>query len=407
MSGLRTVEEQLETVLAQVRALPTEVRPLAEATGFTLAAAGRAANPVPAFDNSAMDGFAVRFADVATASATGPVTLRVVADVPAGSGADPRLEPGTAARIMTGAPVPTDADTVVPFEETAGGLADSLETAVVLQAPRAEGAHVRTAGFDAAAGATVLEPGVLLGARQLSALASVGLAAVEVARRPRVAVVSTGSELVAPGEPLSRGQIPESNGILLAGLAAEAGAEILFREVVDDEGNGPAEAAARAAALGADAVIFSGGVSAGAYEAVRQSLGDAMDFVKVAMQPGKPQGFGVTAEGMLLFGLPGNPVSAAVSFEAFVRPALLRMQGRTGIHRPLRALPAGTAWRTPPGRRQSLPAVIDADGRVQPATRGGSGSHLSVGLGAATAYAIVPAETDEVSVGDPVLVMEL
>lgn len=404
---LRTVEDQLETVLGRVRALPVEVRSLADAAGFTLAGAARAANHVPAFDNAAMDGFAVRFAEVATATHTPPVTLRVIADVPAGSSVDPHLEPGTAVRIMTGAPMPTNADTVVPFEETGGGLADSLATAVIVQAPRAEGTHVRAAGFDAAAGATVLEPGVLLGARQLSALASVGVGTVEVARRPRVAIASTGSELVSAGESLSRGKIPDSNGILLAELAAEAGAEILFCEIVDDEGDGPIEAVVRAAGLRADAVIFSGGVSAGAYEPVRQSLGDVMDFVKVAMKPGKPQGFGATPEGMLLFGLPGNPVSAAVSFEAFVRPALLRMQGRASIHRPLRTVPAGASWRTTPGRRQYLPVVIDAEARVVPVTHGSSGSHLSVSLGIATAYAVIPTETVEVAVGDLVQVMEL
>ncbi|WP_295012971.1 gephyrin-like molybdotransferase Glp [uncultured Microbacterium sp.] len=404
--GYRTVEEQVARVLAAVRPRDPETVPLADAAGRVLAADARARNAVPVFDNSAMDGFAVRYADVATATPGAPVTLRVAGDLPAGSPADPPLDPGTAIRIMTGAAIPTQADAVVPFEDTAGGLADSMRTAVVLRAPASPGTNVRRAGADAAVGAVVQEAGTLLGARQLSALASVGIAEVVVARRPRVVVAATGSELVPPGTPLERGQIPESNSILLAALATEAGAEVVLRTVVGDEGDGPAEVVALAAARGADVVIFSGGVSAGAYEPVRQSLAGAMEFGPVAMQPGKPQGFGATAEGMLLFGLPGNPVSSAVSFEVFVRPALLRLLGRPE-QRILRRLPAGAAWRTPPGRRQYLPAVVDADGRVVPAARGGSGSHLSVGLGGATAYAIVPADVDEVREGDVLDVLEL
>ncbi|MEJ6553711.1 molybdopterin molybdotransferase MoeA [Microbacterium esteraromaticum] len=407
---MRTVEQQLEIVLAEVRQRAPVAVALDDARGLTLASDARAVSAVPAFDNSAMDGFAVRWADVEGASLEHPVTLRVVADIPAGSAADPGLAAGEAARIMTGSPVPADADAIVPFEDTAGGLGDSLDTAIVRRAPKAPGAHIRRAGVDTMAGAVVLSAGALLGPRQLSALASAGISRVEVAPRPRIAIVSTGSELVAPGTPLQRGQIPESNGILLAGLAAEAGADVVLRRVVDDEGDGPAEAVAEARRLDADIIVFSGGVSAGAYEVVKQSLGDAMEFTKIAMQPGKPQGFGAM-DGMLLFGLPGNPVSAAVSFEVFVRPALLHMQGRDGIHRHGLRLPAAVEWRTPPGRRQYLPAVVDrsdpAHPTVRPATAGGSGSHLSVGLGAAEAYAIIPAEVEQVSAGDLIDVMEL
>lgn len=407
MSGLRTVEEHLVRVLAAAAVLPSIEVELAAARGLTLAEPVLARNPVPVFDNSAMDGFAVRFGEVASATELQPVPLRVVADVPAGSGDDPALPPGTAARIMTGAPLPSAADAVVPFEDTAGGLADSLGEITVLRAPRTVGAHVRRAGEDIAAGAVALPAGSVLGARQLAALASVGTARVSVTARPRVAVFSTGAELVAAGRPLHRGQIPESNGLLLAALAEEAGADVVLRDVLGDEGDGPRAAVARAEELGVDVVIFSGGVSAGAYEPVRQSLGGTMEFARIAMQPGKPQGFGVTDRGTLLFGLPGNPVSAAVSFEVFVRPALRRLQGRRDLHRPLRRLPAGASWRTPPGRRQYLPAVLAEGGVVLPAARGGSGSHLAVGLAAATAYAIVPAETVEVAAGDLIDVMEL
>ncbi len=407
MSGLRTVEEHLADVLAAAEPLEAERVALAGAHGRTLREPVRAAVDIPVFDNSAMDGFAVRFADVAVA----PATLRVVADLPAGTDADPSLARGETARIMTGSAVPTDADAIVPFEDTAGGLADSLGSISVLSAPRAVGAHIRRAGEDARAGDEVLSAGELLGPLQLAAAAAAGVAEVVVARRPRVAVISTGSELVEPGSPLRRGQIPESNSVLLASLAVEAGAEVVRRASVPDEGDALdallAEVTDPRSPDRADVVVFSGGVSAGAYEVVKTTLAETMAFSKVAMQPGKPQGFGRLEAGALLFGLPGNPVSAAVSFEVFVRPALLRLQGRRVIDRPVIALPAGAGWRTPPARRQYLPVTIDrsdpAAWRAVPATSGGS--HLAGGLGRAEAYAVVPAEVDAVAAGDVVDVM--
>ncbi|QKJ18687.1 molybdopterin molybdotransferase MoeA [Microbacterium hominis] len=406
-AALRSVEEHLARVLAAARRVETVETSMDAAHGRTLAEPVRAHVDIPVFDNSAMDGFAVRFADVAHARPDAPVHLTVVADLPAGTALDPALSPGQAARIMTGSPVPADADAIVPFEDTAGGLADSLGEIAVLAAPRGIGAHIRRAGEDARVGAELLPAGIRLGALQLSAAAAAGVDRVRVARPPRVAVVSTGSELVPPGEPLSRGQIPESNSRLLAELCAEAGAEVVLRMTVSDDGDGPARAVAEARALRADAVVFSGGVSAGAYEVVKTALADAMEFSKIAMQPGKPQGFGVLDDGTLLFGLPGNPVSAAVSFEVFVRPALLTMQGRSTTGRPLLRLAAATGWRTPPERRQYLPLVLDrsdpAHWRAVPATAGGS--HLPGGLGRAEAYAIVPAEIDAVRTGDVVDVM--
>jgi molybdopterin molybdotransferase len=335
--------------------------------------------------------------------------VRVVADLPAGTPLDPPLSAGEAARIMTGSPVPTAADAIVPFEHTAGGLADSLGEVSVLRGPAAPGVHIRRRGEDARAGDELLPAGVLLGPLQLAAAAAAGVVDVAVSRAPRVVVVSTGSELVPAGAPLERGQIPESNSELLAGLTAEAGADVVARLTVPDDGDGPLHAVREASRLGADAVVFTGGVSAGAYEPVKRTLGATMEFVGVRMQPGKPQGFGVTDDGVLLFGLPGNPVSAAVSFEVFVRPALLALQGRASHARPTLQLEAASSWRTPPGRRQYLPAVVDrtdpARWTVAPATGGGSGSHLAGGLGRAEAYAVVRAEVEAVAAGDLVDVM--
>lgn len=407
MSAMRAVEEHLATVLAAVTPLDAETVPIADAHGRVLREPVLAANDIPAFDNSAMDGFAVRFADVIAASDASPVVLDVVADLPAGTAADPALAAGQAARIMTGSAVPADADAIVPFEDTVGGLADSLGTATVVAAPAAVGAFVRRGGQDARRGDEVLATGTWMGPLQASAAAAAGVAEVVVSRTPRIAIVSTGSELVEPGASLRRGQIPDSNGILLAALATEAGATVVHRAAIDDEGS--SLRALLPDLAGVDAIVFSGGVSAGAYEVVRTELADAMTFVRVAMQPGKPQGFGRMPGGPLLFGLPGNPVSSAVSFEAFVRPALLAMQGRVGGERARVTLPASAAWRTPPARRQYLPAVVDrsdpARWTVAPATAGGSGSHLAGGLGRAQAYAIVPAEVEAVAVGDLVDVM--
>ncbi|MBZ4487957.1 molybdopterin molybdotransferase MoeA [Microbacterium sp. cx-55] len=407
---LRTVEEQVARVLAEVAPTAAESVPLAQAQGRTLQSEVRAAVDIPVFDNSAMDGFAVRYADVAAADPQHPVTLRVVADLPAGTALDPVLQAGEAARIMTGSPVPTSADTIVPFEDTVGGLADSLTDVIVRHAPQATGVHLRRRAADASVGDVIVAAGTALGPLQLSAAAASGVAVVSVHARPRVAVISTGSELVAAGEPLGRGQIPESNGLLLAALATDAGAEIAWRTSVDDTDAAFLEALRRAAEARADIVITSGGVSAGAFEVVKNVLqGSDVAFSKVAMQPGKPQAFGRLPTGALLFGLPGNPVSSAVSFEVFVRPALLRMQGRSEIYRPILRLPAASGWRTPPSRRQYLPAAIDrsdpARWTVRPATGGGSGSHLAGGLARAEAYAIVAAEIDAVAEGDLVDVM--
>lgn len=393
-----SVDEHLATVLAAVHPLDLLTVPLAEALGSTLRTGVRAAVDLPLFDNSAMDGFAVRFSDVASASAASPVALRVVADLPAGSSLDPAFGTGEAVRIMTGAPLPADADTVVPFEATAGGLTESLGTVRVREAPRHIGAHIRRRGEDCAAGTELVPAGVELGPLQLAAIAAANVATVTVSRRPRVAVIATGTELLAPGSELERGQIPESNSLLLAALARSAGSDVILQATVQDVDADLRGAIADASARDADAIITSGGVSAGAFEVVKTAVSE-MTFVQVAMQPGRPQGF---AADPLMFGLPGNPVSAAVSFEVFVRPALLAMQGRTRIHQRMLRLPAAVGWRSPRGRRQYVPIVFTDDG-VAPATE--RGSHRAGGLARAEGYAVVPAEVGEVAAGDIVDVM--
>ncbi len=399
---VRTVDEHRARILDAAAPLPVEAVPLSEALGRVLASDVRSRWPVPLFDNSAMDGYAVHGVD-----ATAGAELRVVADVPAGSSLDPAIGPGEAARIMTGAPVPTDTDAVVPLEHTDLGTevrAAAPDRIIVTTAPR-PGAHIRRAGEDAEAGSLTVGAGTVLGPWQLSAVASAGHDVVDVRRSPRIAVVSTGSELIAPsGEPL-RGQIPESNSVLLASAAAAAGADVVaVHTVADDE----SDLITVLDGVDVDVVVLSGGASVGAFDVVKAVLDrtGSIEFGPVSMQPGKPQGFGVGTDGALYFCLPGNPVSVAVSFEMFVRPALLTLAGRSDVDRRRVTRRAAVGWRTPPGRTQVLPVVFD-DTTVRPATAGGSGSHLVSSLSVAQALAIVPAGIERVEEGAAVEVMVL
>lgn len=389
------VAEHLAAVLGQVVPLAPDSRAVAAARGRVLRHPVHATVDVPGFDSSAMDGFAVR--DISA-----PATLRVVADLPAGTDLDPRMDAGDAVRIMTGAPVPTDATAIVPFEDTERGLAGGLDAVTVLAAPRGPGAHIRRRGSDVREGELVAPAGVRLTAARLGAIAAAGVGTVSVSRAPRVAVVSTGSELRPPGTPLGRGQIPESNSVLLAGLAEEAGAEVVLRTSVGDEGEGPRQAIVAAEAEGADVVVFSGGVSAGAYEVVKNTLGDLMRFTHVRMQPGKPQGFGTSAAGTLLFGLPGNPVSAAVSFELFVRPALRALEGDADLGRETFRVALAAGRRARPERVQYVPVRVD---RSDPARWVAvPTAHGTRGLGEADGLAVIPPSEKDVEAGDLVTV---
>jgi molybdopterin molybdotransferase len=393
---VRTVEEHQAVVAALLPALPDEEVPLAAAHGRVLAADVVARVALPGFDNSAMDGYAARWAEIGSAAAGRPVRLPVADDVPAGRTDVRPLAPGTVQRIMTGAPLPPGADVVVPVELTDGRTG----TVEIREAPP-PGSHLRAAGEDIAAGAVALRAGTPLGAAQLGVAAAVGCAAVRVRRRPRVLVLSTGSELVSPGEELRPGQIYESNSALLVAAVEEAGGEARrLHFVPDDVGQflgtvrrelgGPADGAA-------DLLITSGGVSAGAYEVVKDAFGGlgTVEFVKVAMQPGGPQGAG-TVDGVPVVTLPGNPVSSFVSFEVFVRPALRRALGHASPDR-LRAPATLTEpLRSPPGRRQFLRGHFDG-GRVSQV--GGPGSHLVAHLARANCLVVVPEDVTELPAG--------
>ncbi|MGB3605195.1 gephyrin-like molybdotransferase Glp [Gordonia sp. (in: high G+C Gram-positive bacteria)] len=396
-----TVDEHRARILGAVGPLPAAAHRTSDATGLVLAADIANRWAVPLFDNSAMDGYAVHGAD-----ATVGATLRIVGDVPAGSPDDPAIGAGEAVRIMTGAPVPTAADAVVPLEDTdlgTGILATTPESITITAAPK-PGAHIRRAGEDAPAGRVAVTAGTVLGPWQLSAIASAGFETVQAHPRPRVAIISTGSELIAPSGTPTRGQIPESNSVLLTAAVEQAGAIVAaVRHVLDDNDS----LRATMAELDVDAVILTGGASVGAFDVVKAVLDGtgSIEFTTVAMQPGKPQGFGLS-HGIPVFALPGNPVSVAVSFEMFVRPALRRMGGHTNIDRPLVTRQAAVDWRSRGGRLQILPAIYD-DNTVSPAARGGSGSHLVTSLADATALALIPADVDHVSQGDLITVMVL
>ncbi|GAA1729532.1 molybdopterin-binding protein [Aeromicrobium alkaliterrae] len=406
------VEQHLARVLDAVQPVPAERIEVARAAGRTLADDAISVHDIPAFENSSMDGYAVRFADVEHAAVDRPVVLEVVADVPAGSTLDPAVRAGQAARIMTGSAVPSDADTIVPFEHTADGLTPEVPpTVTVLTPPREAGVFVRRRADDVATGDLLLVAGTLLGPRHLAGLLAAGLTHVQVARAPRVAIVATGDELVTDGSALGRGQVPESSGAMIAALAREDGADVMTVTTVADVDTAVLQVVAELEDAGADVVVLTGGVSAGAYDAVKSALGSngSMQFDAVAMQPGKPQGFGVTPHGTLLFGLPGNPVSTAVSWEVFVRPALLALQSRDDLRRRTVRATVSSGWRCPPDRRQYVPVVLDttdpAAWTVRPTSAGHSGSHLVGSLALTQAYAVVPASTSQVHAGDVVDVM--
>jgi len=390
---MRPLADAQRDVLDAMERLPVTSMSLDQCLGLVLAEDVVAPHPVPPFANSAMDGFAVRATDVMSP----PVSLAVLEDVPAGSVARSAVTPGTAIKIMTGAPMPEGADAIVIVEDSKSSD-DGHVTLLVSASP---GDHVRRAGGDIAEGSTVLAAGTRLNPMHLGLLASVGISEPVVVRRPTVAVLSTGDELAPADAPTLRpGGIHDSNRPMLAAVLAELGVGVLDLGIVPDDAR-LLRSVLGEAASNADAVLTSGGVSMGEYDLVKQVLGELghIDFWRVAMQPAKPFAFGFL--GMTpLFGLPGNPVSAMVAYEQFVRPALLRRMGATLLFR--RRSPAVLTSPVATNSDKTVFVRVRVEIGVEGVTAtpsGGQGSNVLSALAAADAFAVVPVGVGEVAAG--------
>jgi molybdopterin molybdotransferase len=390
VSGLLSVQAALALVLERVRPLEAETVPLGGAAGRVLAEDVRAAVDLPPFPSSAMDGYAVRAADL-------PGRLAVFERIAAGRPATRALRPGEAMGIATGGVVPEGADLVVPIE-----LVVEKDNNIDVDRTLSPGAHVRPVGGDVRAGDTILTAGTKLGAAQLGAAAAAGVPALPCTRRPRVAVLSTGTELRRPGEPLGAGEIYESNGAMLGAALARAGADVELLGPVADDAQAHRDALERG--LAADVLVSSGGVSVGPHDLVRateRDLGVEEVFWRVAVKPGKPVAFGVRGR-TLVFGLPGNPVSALVGFELFVHPALRALQGAPP------GPPYGVGVLAAPLRRNDTrDELVRArsrreDGEVVLEPLPGQESHMIVRAAAADALVLVPLGEGELRQGDRV-----
>ncbi|GAA4407812.1 molybdopterin molybdotransferase MoeA [Tsukamurella soli] len=402
------VDAHRATVAALMPAARRVRMRLAEAAGRALADDLRAPISLPPFTNSSMDGYAVRAAEVHSG-----VTLPVAEDIPAGRTDALVLAPGTAHRIMTGAPLPVGADAIVPVEATSGQGFDA--THVCFTGDASAGQFVRRAGSDIEAGEVALERGTVIGPAQVGLAAALGVPTVSVLAPLRVLVLSTGSELVTPGEPLSPGQIYESNSVMLAAAIRAAGADAeSLRFVPDDVAHLRRVLGERLDAGDVDLVITSGGVSAGAYEVVKEAFTGGfadVDFVKVAMQPGMPQGAGhIVTPGrrrVPVVTLPGNPVSSLVSFEVFVREPLRAALGLPA-RRPRRTAVLAAGVQSIPGKRQFLRgALTSTDGNDSVIAVGGHGSHFLRWMASADCLIDIAPEVEEVVAGATVTVVPL
>lgn len=389
------IEEARGLVVERARPMPAEEVPLADALGRVLAVEVSATDPVPGFDNSAMDGFAVRAEDTERASPDGPVPLQVVDESRAGRPAQRALGPGEAIEISTGAMVPGGADAVVPVEDTS-----ARDGRVRVRIAVEEGRNVRRAGEDVRSGELVLGPGAPLGPAELGVLASIGRRRIACARRPRVSVLTTGDELQEPGEALAPGEIRNSNAYSVPALAAAAGAVTARVETVPDDP--VATRAAIECALGSDIVAICGGVSVGEHDHVRAVLAELEvkeAFWGVALRPGKPTSFGTGPDGTLVFGLPGNPVSAMVTFVLLARPAIEALLGREA-KRPRATAILDEHYPKKPGRAHAVRCRLELrDDGWHARTTGEQGSHVLTSMLGADALAMIPTGSADVRAG--------
>lgn len=392
-------QDARKIILEHVAVLPAEAVALREAAGRVLAADVAMPWDLPSWDNSAMDGFAVR-----SGECTGPVRLRVTSYIPAGGLPTGPVGPGEAARIMTGAPLPPGADAIAPIEDV-----EVEGDAIQLRGAVRPGAHVRRRGEDLRAGEVALPAGTVIGPGEVSVLASAGQLSVPVVRRARVAILSTGDELVAPGQPLGPGQICDSNGVALAAAVRLAGAEPVELGIARDDR--PALRALLARGLEADVLITTAGVSAGDLDLVRAILDELavrQVFWKVEIKPGRPTAFGVRGS-TPVFSLPGNPVSSLLTFEQFVRPALLKMMGHRRIFRPLQPALLQQKLGKAPGRTNFVRVRLARreDGALLATTAGNQETGILKTLLRADAIAVIPAEQGALEAGQVVPVQLL
>ena len=410
-----SVDEALERILSYFDRLEPEERPVPDALGQVLAEDVESTLDIPPLDNTAMDGYAVRAADTEGASEANPVRLRISGELAAGYIFEGEVAPGSAVRIMTGAPIPRGADAVVPFEETDesttgsdrefGTFAKSTSEVGILKAARL-GANIRRAGEDVGRGVLVLPQGTVLRPAQIGVLASLGRATVRVIRRPLVAILSTGDELLQPGQPVEPGKIYDSNAYSVAAMVRESGGIPRTLGIATDTVD--ALTAKIGEGLDADMLITSAGVSRGDYDVVKEVLakeGD-IDFWTVRMKPGKPLAFGAFPAGnrkVPHIGLPGNPVSSMITFELFGRPAIFKMLGKGGWQRPtVRAVAEDRIVNTD-GRRVYARAIVSQrDGRYYASLTGPQGSGILTSMAQANALAVVPEEVAAVETGDEV-----